>query len=150
MGQLEIKGNIKKFDVVTNSKLENYEELLSKFHQWTAIKREIKITSLLEGKRIQFDIEDINTTGTIWGVLTSEEPTAELRIKDCAFSIKSMTFILNGDNIDKLTVGIKILSTDKGEILENLVKDNIELELKEFILKDKIHHFYIDLPKLAA
>ena len=49
---------LRDYDISTNSKLEQYEDLLKKFSQWTAIKREIKITSLLEGKRIQFDIDD--------------------------------------------------------------------------------------------
>lgn len=144
-----VKDTILNYEIVTNSKLNHYEDLLSKFNQWISIKREIKITSLLEGKRIQFDIEDINTSGTIWGVLTTE-PSHLINIKDCAFSIKSMSFILNGEKIDKLTLGIKILSTDKGELLENLIKDNIEIEIKEFIIDDKIHHFYIQLPNLAA
>jgi hypothetical protein len=141
--------DIKKFDIQTNSKLDQYEDLLKKFHQWTSIKREIKITSLLEGNRIQFDIEDIFATGSIWGVLTSN-PCAVVNIKDCAFSIKCMTFILNGDSIEKMTVGIKTISTEKGEILKNLIKEDIKIELREFILNDKIHYFYIELPKLAS
>ena len=41
-------------------KLSQFEKKFQKWPQWTQFKREIKLNTLLEGKRIQFDIEDIN------------------------------------------------------------------------------------------
>lgn len=147
---MSIKDNIIKFDVVSsNLNLDYYESLLSKFQQWQSIHREIKLTNLLEGKRVQFDIDKINNTGSLWGMILST-PNEYPRLEDACFNIKSMSFIINGDLVEKLTLGIIPLKTDKGKILEDLITSNVGIEIREFLFGNSVLYFYINLPKVAA
>lgn len=144
------KDNILKFDVVSSKlNLDYYEDLLKKFQQWQSIRREIKLTNLLEGKRVQFDVDEISNTGSLWGMILST-PKEYPSLEDACFNIKSMSFIINGDVVEKLTLGIVPLKTDKGKILEDLVESNIEIEIREFLVNKSILYFYINLPKMAA
>ncbi len=144
------KFDIKKIDVITNDRtLDYYENLLKRFPEYNAIKREIKLTNLLEGKRVQFEIDDIKNTGVLWGMLT-DEPTIDPKLQDSCFDTKSMTFVLNGNKIEKLTIGITPLKTEKGKILESLIESDIEIEIREFSIENSILYFYVSLPKIAA
>lgn len=154
MSQLYLKDSIRKFDVNTsNSKLEYYEDLLKKFKEWNSIKREIKLTNVLEGKKVQFDIEDITNSGSLWGLMIDSvglPESKDISIEDVCFDIKSMTFILNGNNVEKLTIGIVPLRTEKGKILKSLIESDIDLEISEMIFDDSILYFYVCIPKKAA
>ena len=46
-------------------KLSQFEDKLQKWPNWVQFRREIKLNSLLDGKRIQFDIEDITEYGKL-------------------------------------------------------------------------------------
>ena len=55
-------------DRKTKFKLEDvpllqFEKCLSKFKEWISFKRDIRLNSLLDDKRVQFNIEDISPDG---------------------------------------------------------------------------------------
>lgn len=149
MGLMSLNNEIKKIDVVLHdSKLEYYESMLKNFGDWISFKREIKLTNLLEGKKIQFDIEEIYNKGVIWGIMNPSSDVVLL--KEACFDVKSMHFIIKDDDVQKLTLGIKPLSTDNGEILKSLIESNVEIEIHQYIQNGELRYFYIKLPKSAA
>lgn len=134
---------IRIFEVdIHNSKIDYYENLLIKFKEWNAIKREIKLATLLNGKKLQFDIEDIINHGKLWGIMIDSPIDYKLSIEDACFDIKSMSFILNGNNIEKLTIGITPLKTEKGKLLNNLIECNVDLKVSEMTVENSLY-FYI-------
>jgi len=151
MGLLSLKDEILNFEVLIEGevKLHYYENLLKSFNEWTSFKREIKISSLLENKRIQFDIEEIYKRGTIWGIMTSN-PKNDINIKDSCFSVRSMRFIIKDDDVEKLSIEIVPLSTDNGNTLKQMIESNIEIVIKQRFEENEILYFYIELPKKAA
>ena len=49
-----------KVNIPEDSKISDFEPILSLFSNWTQFKREIKLSSILEGKKIEYLIEDIS------------------------------------------------------------------------------------------
>lgn len=152
MSLVSINNEIKKYDVILNdAKLEYYENILKEFSDWSAFKREIKLSNLLEGKRVQFDIENIYKKGLIWGILKSKNSNNHLiSLKDACFDIKSMHFTLNSNDIEKLTLGIKPLNTENGKILKSIIESDINLEIYQCISDDELKYFYIQPTEQAA
>jgi hypothetical protein len=150
MGLLSLNSETYKYDVILkDAKLEYYEDILKNFSDWISFKREIKLTNLLEGRRVQFDIEEIYNKGMIWGMMTPNIKE-EAKIKEACFDVKSMHFIIKDDLVEKLTLGIKPLSTDMGDLLKSLIESNVEIEINQLIIDNNIKYFYIDYPKQAA
>ena len=75
-------------------KLSQFEDKLQKWPNWIQFKREIKLNSLLEGKRIQFDIEDINEWGKI-GSNRSSDPM----LSDIVFAVNKSPLLLVPDDV---------------------------------------------------
>ena len=50
-----------KVNIPEDSKISDFEPILSLFSNWTQFKREIKLSSILEGKKIEYLIENIKT-----------------------------------------------------------------------------------------
>jgi hypothetical protein len=122
-------------------KLQDYDKLLKNFKQWTQFKRDIKLITILEGKRIQYDIEDIQSNIPIYGTIGYED---DMMLKNAAFVVKGMSFIINGDNIDELKVKIQFLNTNCGKIVKETIKNGIDPIIKQRITPNKFIHFYID------
>lgn len=122
-------------------KLQDYDKLLKNFKQWTQFKRDIKLITILEGKRIQYDIEDIQSNIPIYGTLGYED---DMMLKNASFVVKGMSFIINGDNIDELKVKIQFLNTYSAKIIKETIKDGIDPIIKQRITTGKFIHFYID------
>ena len=112
--------------MIVDVKLENFHNLecfrsiLEKYRDYKSFYRELKINSLL-GNKSQFDITDIDPP-LICGL---EDDTSSFRtfaLKDSAFTIKSMSFIVDKDlNVINISLDIKILETPKGKILLELI-----------------------------
>jgi len=136
------------FDVILDDDLEfdSYNEALSSYPTWKSIYREIKLNYLLEGgKKIQFDIDDINHKY----ITLDDYPQHQVSLKNVCCSVIGMTFILNSNKIEKLTLKTKILTTDTGKIVKSIIDTGIEVKVSQFI-HGKTLNFIIETPKNLA
>lgn len=129
-----------------SSKFSSYITLIEKLgNNYKQYLRDIKLNTLLENKKIQYDIESIRQ---VYGCIDrpSEFPMAVLFVPSPAFSVKSMSFIIKDDDVIKLTATIDTLDNEKGKIIDSLMGSNIPINLclyhKDGII-DK-NSFYID------
>jgi hypothetical protein len=136
------------FDVLLDDNLEfdSYNEALSSYPTWKSIYREIKLNYLLEGgKKVQFDIDDI----THKYITLDDYHQNQVSLKNVCCSVIGMTFILNGNKIEKLTLKTRILTTDPGKVVKSIVDTGIEIKISQFI-SGKILNFIIQTPKNVA
>jgi len=113
--------------MIVDVKLENFHNLecfksiLEKYRDYKSFHRELKINSLL-GNKSQFDINDINPP-LMCGLEDDSSSFGTFRLKDSAFSINSMSFIVDKDlNVVNISLDIKILETQNGKILLSLIE----------------------------
>jgi hypothetical protein len=113
--------------MIVDVKLENFHNLecfrniLEKYRDYKSFYRELKINSLL-GNKSQFDIDDINPP-LICGFEDDTSSFRNFSLKDSAFSVNSMSFVVDKDiNVTKITLDIKILETSKGKILLSILE----------------------------
>ena len=142
----------KSFNIkLDNNKLEQYDKILSNFKNWPQYKREIKLDSVLEDKKIEFTLD---ITGHAHGVMyvnvvvDSEDDFVVL--KKASSSIKFMKFILKGNNVLELEITIKTMTTEWGKIIRDLIDSGVELELKQNIVDNQVKSFYFTYPKMTA
>ena len=142
----------KSFNIkLDNNKLEQYDKILSNFKNWPQYKREIKLDSVLEDKKIEFTLD---ITGHAHGVMyvnvvvDSEDDFVVL--KKASSSIKFMKFILKGNNVLELEITIKTMTSEWGKILTELIESGVEMELKQRIINDSVKSFYFTHPKMTA
>ena len=153
MGQLfkdwsESEDNLEDFDyevLLNNNTLDQFEDMMSRYKEWTSFKRDIRLTSILEsGKRIQFDIESISMfaqLGNSGNMIT---------LQHSALSIKAMSFILKENKIDKLTLRCRVLSTPMGKVVKELMENSMGMDLIPNIIDNKVVYFYVDTHGTAA
>jgi hypothetical protein len=135
------------FDVLLDDDLEfdDYNLALSSYPTWKSVYREIKLNYLLEGsKKVQFDIDDIQKYITL-----DDQHRQHVSLKNVCCSVIGMTFILNGNKIEKLTLKTKILTTYKGEVVKSIVETGIEIKVSQFIY-GKTLNFIIETPENVA
>ena len=135
------------FDVILADDLEfdDYNESLSNYPTWKSIYREIKLNFLLEGgKKVQFDIDDIQKYITL-----DDKHQHQVSLQKVCCSITGMTFILNDNKIEKLTLKSKILDTECGKIVKSIIDVDIEVKVSQFIY-GKTLNFIIEAPKNIA
>ena len=135
------------FDVILGDdlKFDDYNLALSSYPTWKSVYREIKLNYLLEGsKKIQFDIDDIQKYITL-----DDVHQHQVSLKQVCCSITGMTFILNNNKIEKLTLKSKILDTECGKIIKSIIDTGIEIKVSQFI-HHKTLNFIIETPKSAA
>jgi hypothetical protein len=136
-GDSHLKNRKYKF-YLDSIKLSQFEDKLQKWPNWLQFKREIKLNSLLEGKRIQFDIEDINE----WGKLGSNR-SLDPMLSDVVFSVKKISMIIKDDFIEELEIEWRPLQTELGRTIIRLLDSGIELEISMSFIDDQFSHFYI-------
>jgi len=142
----------KSFNIeLDNNTLEQYEKLLSNFSNWKEYKREIKLNSILEDKKIEFTLDiSGHANGVMYvNVLVDDEDDFEV-LKKASSAIKHMKFILKGNNVLELEVTIRTLNTEWGKIIRDLIDSGIDLELKQNIVDKKVKSFYFTHPKMVA
>jgi hypothetical protein len=131
--------------LLNNNTLDQFEDLMSKYNEWTSVKRDIRLTNVLEsGKRIQFDIESIS----MFAQLGNSGNIISLQMG--VLRIKSMSFILKENKIDKLTLRCKVLSTPMGKVVKELMENCMDIDLKPHIIDNKVVYFYVDTYETAA
>ena len=142
----------KSFNIeLDNNTLEQYEKLLSNFSNWKEYKREIKLNSILEDKKIEFTLDiSGHAHGVMYvNVLVDDEDDFDV-LKKTSSSIKHMKFILKGNNVLELELTIKTMNTEWGKIIGNLIESGIDLELKQRIVDNKVKSFYFTHPKMVS
>jgi hypothetical protein len=142
----------KSFNIeLDNNTLEQYEKLLSNFSNWKEYKREIKLNSILEDKKIEFTLDIFgHAHGVMYvNVLVDDEDDFDV-LKKTSSSIKHMKFILKGNNVLELEITIKTMTTEWGKIIGDLIESGVELELKQNIVDNKVKSFYFTHPKMVA
>ena len=142
----------KSFNIeLDNNNLEQYEKLLSNFNNWSQYKREIKLNSILEDKKIEFTLDiSGHAHGVMYvNVVVEDEDDFDV-LKRASSAIKFMKFILKGNNILELEVTIKTMTTEWGNIIRDLIESGVELELKQRIIDDQVRSFYFIYPKMTA
>ena len=152
MGQLyrvdnedsHLKNRTKKF-YLEGIKLSQFENKLEKWPNWIQFKREIKLNSSLEGKRIQFDIEDINEWGKIDSVKSND-----MSLSDVVFSVKRITMIIKDDIVDELEIEWRPLQTELGRSIIGLLDAGIDVDISMSFFEDQFSHFYIKTEKNVA
>jgi hypothetical protein len=134
--------NLEDFDyevLLNNNTLDQFEDLMSRYKEWTSFKRDIRLTSILEsGKKIQFDIESIS----MFAQLGNSGNIISLQMG--VLTIKSMSFILKENKVEKLTLRCKVLSTPMGKVVKELMENSMTVDLKPHIIDNKVVYFYVD------
>ena len=142
----------KSFNIkLDNNNLEQYEKLLSNFSNWKEYKRDIKLNSILEDKKIEFTLDiSAHTLGVMYvNVLTDDDYDYDV-LKKSSSVIKFMKFILKGNNVLELEITIKTMTTEWGKIIRNLIESGVELELRQNIVDNQVRSFYFTHPKMAS
>jgi len=143
--------SIKSFNIkLDNNTLEQYEDLLSNFSNWKEYKRDIKLNSILEDKKIEFTLDISGPPGVMYVNFITDDTDDFDVLKKASSVIKFMKFILKGNNVLELEIKIKIINTEWGNILESLIESEMELELRQNIVDNKVKSFYFALPKLIS
>ena len=99
----------KSFNInLDNNNLEQYEKILSNFSNWSQYKREIKLNSILEDKKIEFTL---NISGHAHGVMyvnviVDDDNDFDV-LKKASSAIKFMKFILKGNKVLELELTIR-------------------------------------------
>lgn len=135
---------------ILNNKISDYEYILSKFSNWKENKRQINLLSLLDGKKIEFDVE-IENSSSVFYIGISDDLDGSSLISACAV-INKLTFIITeGLFIENLKFDLTILNTTFGNTLKQILNDDIKLEIHQGIDEDgQVYKFYFDITKKAA
>jgi hypothetical protein len=142
----------KSFNIkLDNNTLEQYEKLLSNFNNWSQYKREIKLNSVLEDKKIEFTLDiSAHSLGVMYvNVVTNDNYDYDV-LKKSSSAIKFMKFILKGNNVLELEITIKTMTTEWGKVIRDLIESGVELELKQNIVDNQVKSFYFTYPKMTA
>jgi hypothetical protein len=142
----------KSFNIkLDNNTLEQYEKLLSNFSNWKEYKRDIKVNSILEDKKIEFTLDiSAHSLGVMYvNVVTDDNYDYDV-LKKSSSAIKFMKFILKGNNVLELEITIKTMTTEWGKVIRDLIESGVELELKQNIVDNQVKSFYFIYPKMTA
>lgn len=127
-------------DLDDDVKLDDYNDTLSTYKEWKSIYREIKLNLLLEqGKRIEFDIDNISKFITI-----DSNDYDVVPVKNICCTVSGMTFILNDSKIEKLTLKLHCIENQNGEIVKAILKDGMFLTIKQVLIGN--HLFFNMIP----
>jgi hypothetical protein len=141
----------KTFEIeLLNNKIEDYEDILSRFSNWKKYKREINLNQLLEdGKKIEFEVEIPNNQSVLYVSVFDKIDTSITALVNVCSVIQKMTFIILNNEVLKLSVEINLLTTKWGKIITNLLESGIDLKLIQHKnIEGKIDNFYFIDPTL--
>jgi len=131
-----------------NIKLENIKFLLSKYRDYKAIERELKINSIL-GNKCQLEVSDIDPP-----IYSGFDVDRLMSLKKAAFVINEFLVTIDKDlNISEIILEVKILDTPEGRILNNLINMNEIIFEPCFFEKEEIKQIFnikVSLNKIAA
>lgn len=134
------------------TKIENYEKILSRFGSWKKYKREINLNQLLnEGKKIQFDIEIQNNPMVFYVSVNEGKYQYTKSLQNVCSTIKKLTFIIIDGKVLNLQAELKLLDTNCGKLIKSLIKSGLDLKLNQHVnIENQIDNFYFEIPKQAA
>ena len=142
---------IKTFEIeLGDIEISSYEDILSRFSNWKKYKREINLNQLLEdGKKIQFDVE-IENNQCVFYVSVSDDFKYTTLVNVCSV-ITKFNFIILNNKVIKLEVELKVLTTQWGKTIKNILESDIDLKLyQNKDIEGQIDNFYFKLPKQAS
>lgn len=130
--------------------IDDFEKLLNQFSDWTQFKREIKLLTILEDKKIEYTVENIKMQKPIYGLL--EDSIGDvIALKRIAFIIRGLTFTIKGNEVIELKVSIESLENDLGKTIDSLISSELDFNLRyKKVDKGEILYFFLDFPNLAA
>ena len=138
-----------KVNISEGTKISDFEPILNPFSNWIQFKREIKLSSILEGKKIEYLIEDINSAqNPIYGLL--EQSGGIIEIKKISFLIKEIFFTIKDQDVLNLEVRIESIDTEYGKTAQSLIDADIDFTLDYYKASDSMIYFYINFPKQVA
>lgn len=143
---------IKTFEIeLGDIEISSYEYILSRFSNWKKYKREINLNQLLEdGKKIQFDVE-IENNQCVFYVSVSDDFKYTTSLVNVCSVITKFNFIILNNKVIKLEVELKILTTQWGKTIKNILESDIDLKLyQNKDIEGQIDNFYFKLPKQAS
>ena len=125
-------------------KFSSFHSILEKLPEFKQFLREIKLNTLLEGKKVQFDIEEIRSGTRYSGkYITNFETESLLSISTISssydFKIDSLSFIIENDNIVSIKSKISILT----ESLSDLIEQGLKIELHPLMVNGRVSSFYL-------
>jgi hypothetical protein len=128
----------------------HYEDFLSKLPGWVEFKREIRLINILDGKKIEYSIDDIRVTNNgLFGLIISEVflPSIDVPSK-IVFVVRNLKFIINSNLVEKLTIKISFISANEENICKSIIESNLNFKIKQYIEDSKFRYFYIQSPEL--
>lgn len=143
---------IKTFEIeLGDIEISSYENILSRFSNWKKYKREINLNQLLEDdKKIQFDVE-IENNQCVFYVSVSDDFKYTTSLVNVCSVITKFNFIILNNKVIKLEVELKILTTQWGKTIKNILESDIDLKLyQNKDIEGQIDNFYFKLPKQAS
>jgi len=147
MGRLKSKKMIThtfEVEIGEETSLDYYESLLTRYDQWKVFKREVRLTGLLNtGKKVQFDIEDVN-------LLIYTDLDAIQYIHKAVFRTDTITFILMDENIISMSLSGEIIENTLGNAIKGILDVGINLKVKKYNDKRGRITFYIDIEENKA
>jgi uncharacterized protein YueI len=147
-----MKRMVKIFEIeLDDIEISSYEDILSRFSNWKKYKREINLNQLLEdGKKIQFDVE-IENNQCVFYVSVSDDFKYTTSLVNVCSVITKFNFIILNNKVIKLEVELKILTTQWGKTIKNILESDIDLKLyQNKDIEGQIDNFYFKLPKQAS
>jgi hypothetical protein len=134
-----------------DNKISDYESILSKFSNWKENKRQINLLSVLDGKKIQFEVEIENSSSVFYIDITQHDSYFGESIIGACSVINKLTFIILDGVVINLNIDFTIINTKYGNLLKDILECGVELKLRQNIDEEKqISRFYFDNPKQVA
>jgi hypothetical protein len=132
MNSIEVKVFFKEL------KIQNIKKMLSRYSNYIQIEREIKINSLLE-KNSQLEITEINPP--MYGC--NDRFEIDIMLTEVSFLVNKIFITFDKYlNIKDIILNIKILETQKGNILYDIIsKEPDKITFVPVILSEDILHF---------
>jgi hypothetical protein len=127
-----------------NEHIDAYESILSKFSNWNQYRRDIILSDLLnEDKKIEFIVEIKNHMFGVIYIDFENIDNFDISLNKACASIKELKFILKNNIVQSLDIIIKVLDTEWGNELKDLIDSGQEVKVKQVKKDNKIFKFSI-------
>jgi hypothetical protein len=151
----QVSQKLETFKVRTQlNTLSQYEDLFNSFPNWKENKREINLLTLLEEKKIEFEleVENWNSINSWRYIQIFDEPITniDLRLMQACAVLQKIKMIISKNSILDLEVTIKFINTQWGRIISEILSQDINLELLQYESQGVIKFFYFTMPNRAA
>lgn len=131
--------------IVEPIKFSSFHSILEKLPEFKQFLREIKLNTILDGKKIQFDINEIVIMDShFFGkYINAFDPESLLDMSSISrnsdFRVESLSFIIEGDNVISVKSKIVII----GDMIEHLIEEGLKVELYPLLVNGRVSKFYL-------